>query len=213
MGLLRTALPYFGTVIALAAADGALAQQRTQTGVPSAPAWYAGAGAGVSYYDMKTQDLNMVPSVTTQGFDSTGFGWKLFGGYRFSPYFGLEGSYADLGNSSGGLRYAAHSWNLAAVGRLPFASGFSVQGKVGAAFTRAQSIPSGQSVGNHYYKTNLLLGAGVGYDFPSGVGVLAEAEWYGQTGNPISVDPTTGLITGTGRAESYLFSVSTMFRF
>jgi OOP family OmpA-OmpF porin len=213
MGLVRTALPYFGTVIALAAVDSALAQQRTQTGVPSAPAWYVGAGAGVSYYDMKTQDLNMIPSVTTQGFDSTGFGWKLFGGYRFSPYFGLEGSYADLGQSSGGLKYSVHSWNVAGVGRIPFGSGFYMQGKVGAAFTRTQSAPFGQLVGNVNYKTNLLLGGGFGYDFPSGVGVLAEAEWYGHTGNPTAVDPTTGLITGTGRADSYLFSVSTMFRF
>jgi len=213
MGLLRTALPYIGTVIALAAVDSALAQQRTQTGVPSAPAWYVGAGAGVSYYDMKSQDLNMIPSVTTQGFDSTGFGWKLFGGYRFNPYFGLEGSYADLGQSSGGLKYSVHSWNVAGVGRIPFASGFYLQGKVGAAFTRTQSAPFGQSVGNINYKTNVLLGGGFGYDFPSGVGLLAEAEWYGRTGNPTGLDPTTGLITGTGRADSYLFSVSTMFRF
>jgi OOP family OmpA-OmpF porin len=212
MGLVRTALPYFGIVIGLTAMDAAVAQQRPQ-GVPSAPAWYVGAGAGVSYYDMKTQDLNMIPSVTTQGFDSTGFGWKLFGGYRFSPYFGLEGSYADLGQSSGGLKYSAHSWNVAGVGRIPFASGFYLQGKVGAAFTRAQSAPSGQTVGNVHYNTNVLLGGGFGYDFPSGLGLLAEAEWYGRTGNPTGVDPTTGLITGTGRADSYLFSVSTMFRF
>ncbi|MGH8696441.1 MAG: outer membrane beta-barrel protein [Burkholderiales bacterium] len=190
-----------------------MAQQRTQTGIPTAPTWYVGAGAGVSYYDMKSQDLNLVPSVTTQGFDSTGFGWKLFGGYRFNPYFGLEGSYADLGNSSGGLKYAVHSWNVAGVGRIPFASGFYLQGKVGAAFTRAQSSPFGQTVGNTSYKTNVLVGGGFGYDFPSGFGLLAEAEWYGRTGTATGVDPTTGLIVGTGRADSYLFSVSSMFRF
>ena len=211
MGLLRTAVAFIGTVIALTAADGASAQQRA--GVPSAPAWYVGAGAGVSYYDMKSQDLNMVPSVTTQGFDSTGFGWKLFGGYRFSPYFGLEGSYADLGTSSGGLKYAVHSWNVAAVGRIPFDGGFYLQGKVGAAFTRAQSSPFGQTVGNTSYKTNVLVGGGFGYDFPSGFGLLAEAEWYGRTGTATGVDPATGLIVGTGRAESYLFSVNSMFRF
>jgi OOP family OmpA-OmpF porin len=212
MGLLRTAVPVIGIVIALAAADSAVAQQRA-AGIPTAPAWYVGAGAGVSYYDMKSEDLNMIPSVAGQGFDSTGFGWKLFGGYRFSPYFGLEGSYADLGNSSGGLKYAMHSWNVAGVGRIPFASGFYLQGKVGAAFTRTQSSPFGQTTGNTHYKTNLLLGGGFGYDFPSGFGLLAEAEWYGRTGNPTAVDPSTGLITGTGRAESYLFSVNSMFRF
>jgi hypothetical protein len=208
MGLVRTALPYFGIVIGLTAMDAAVAQQRPQ-GVPSAPAWYVGAGAGVSYYNMNSQDFNTttIPSLAGQGIDETGFGWKLFGGYRFSPYFGLEGSYADLGNTSGGVKYSVHSWNVAAVGRIPFASGFVLQGKVGAAFTRAQDF------GNHYYRTNLLLGAGVGYDFPSGVGLLAEAEWYGRTGNATGVDPTTGMITGTGRADAFLFSVNSMLRF
>jgi OOP family OmpA-OmpF porin len=212
MGLLRAALPYVGIVTSLVTADVALAQQRP-VGVPSAPAWYVGAGAGVSYYDLDTADRNMVPSITTQGFDSTGFGWKIFGGYRFNSWFGLEGSYADLGNSSGGLKYAVHSWNVAGVGRIPIGTGFYLQGKLGAAFTRTQSTPFGQFVGNTNYKTNVLVGGGFGYDFASGVGLLAEAEWYGKTGTPAGVDPTTGLVTGTGRADSYLFSVSTMFRF
>jgi hypothetical protein len=211
MGLLRTALPCLGTVIALAAAGSALAQQ--PSAIPSAPAWYVGAGAGVSWYDMKTQDLNTVPQVANSGFDSTGFGWKVFGGYRFNNWLGLEGSYADLGNSSGGLKYAVHSWNIAGVGRIPFGTGFYLQGKVGAAFTRAQSNPLGQTTGNKSYKTNVLVGGGFGYDFPSGWGLLAEAEWYGRTGTATGVDPTTGLITGTGRADAYLFSVSSMFRF
>ncbi len=212
MGLLRTALPFIGTAIALAAAGSAFAQQRAQ-GIPTAPVWYIGAGVGISYYDMNKQDLNMVPSVTTQGFDSTGFGWKLFGGYRFNPYFGIEGSYADLGNSSGGLTYAVHSYNVSGVGRIPFESGLYLQGKVGAAFTRTQSTPFGQPVGNTNYKTNVLLGGGLGYDFPNGFGLLAEAEWYGRTGNATGVDPATGFVVGTGRADTYLFSVNSMFRF
>ncbi len=212
MGLLRIALPYVATALTLAVASSAFAQQRA--GIPTAPTWYVGAGAGVSYYDLDNQDRNMVPSIATQGFDSTGFGWKIFGGYRFNPYFGLEGSYADLGNSSGGLKYAVHSWNVAGVVRIPFASGFYLEViKVGAAFTRAQSHPFGQSVGNTSYKTNLLLGGGFGYDFPNGFGLLAEAEWYGRTGTATAVDPNTGLSVGTGRADSYLFSVNSMFRF
>lgn len=211
MGLLRTAVSFIGTVIALTAADGASAQQRV--GIPSAPAWYVGAGAGVSYYDMKADDRNLIPTLTTSGFDSTGFGWKLFGGYRFNPYFGLEGSYADLGNSSGGVKYAVHSWNVAGVGRIPFGTGFFLQGKVGAAFTRTQASLTSQPGSNLKYKTNLLLGGGFGYDFPSGVSLLAEAEWYGKTGSAAASDPSTGLVTGTGRADSYLFSVNSMFRF
>lgn len=211
MRSLTTALPYLGIVVGLAAADGALAQQRP--GIPTAPAWYIGGGAGVSWYDLDTADRNQVPSIATQGFDSSGFGWKIFGGYRFNPYFGLEGSYVDMGKSSGGLKYAVHSYNIAGVGRIPFGTGFFLQGKVGAAFTRAQSNPSTQTVGNVDYKTNVLLGGGFGYDFPNGVSLLGEAEWYGKTGNSITVDPTTGLVSGTGRADSWLFSGSMLFRF
>jgi hypothetical protein len=211
MGLLRTALPCLGAVAALAVAGDALAQQ--PSGIRSAPAWYVGAGAGVSWYDMKTQDLNAIPQTANVGFDSTGFGWKIFGGYRFNNWLGIEGSYADLGNSSGGLKYAVHSWNVAGVGRIPFGTGFYLQGKVGAAFTRAQSSPLGQTAGNTSYKTNVLLGGGFGYDFASGWGLLAEAEWYGRTGTAPAVDPGTGLVVGTGRADSWLFSVSSMFRF
>jgi OOP family OmpA-OmpF porin len=211
MRSLRTILPLVGAVVAAAAANGALAQPTA--GIRTAPAWYVGAGAGVSYYDLKSEDRNLVPSIATQGFDSTGFGWKLFGGYRFNQYFGLEGSYTDLGNTSGGLRYAAHSWNVAAVGRVPFGTGFYLQGKLGAAFTRAQSTPAGQTVGSTHYKTNPLIGGGVGYDFANGVGVLGEIEYYGRVGDAITVDPNTGLITGTGRSDAWLFSVSSMFRF
>jgi OOP family OmpA-OmpF porin len=198
-------------VIACAAAGSAWAQQ--PTGIRSAPAWYVGAGAGVSWYDLEAADRNVIPTLTTSGFDSTGFGWKVFGGYRFNNYFGLEGSYADLGNSSGGVKYAVHSYNIAGVGRIPFGTGFYLQGKVGAAFTRTQASLTGQPGSNQHYKTNVLLGGGFGYDFPSGLSLLAEAEWYGQTGSAAAIDPNTGAVTGTGRADSWLFSVNSMFRF
>jgi OOP family OmpA-OmpF porin len=207
----RTALLCFAAPLLLAAADGALAQQYGN--IRTGQVWYLGAGAGVSYYDLESADRNAIPSITTMGFDSTGFGWKIFGGYRFNPYFGLEGSYVDLGDTSGGLKYAMHSWNIAGVGRVPFGTGFFLQGKVGAAFTRAQSTPFGQTVGSTHYKTNVLVGAGFGYDFANGFTLLGEAEWYGKTGDPAAVDPTTGLVTGTGRTQSYLFSASGLFRF
>jgi OOP family OmpA-OmpF porin len=204
MRLLRITLPCLGLVIAMAGAGNALAQQRTQ---PYDSPWYIGAGLGVSWYDTKDQDFNSVPGVAGTGMDKTGLGWKLFGGYRFSPYFGLEGSYVDLGSSQGVANFTAQSYNAAFVGRVPLGKGFSLQGKVGAAFTRAQGF------GNTHYQTNPLLGAGFGYDFPNGATVLAEYEYFGRVGNETSVDPTTGAVAGTGRANAHLFSVSTLFRF
>jgi hypothetical protein len=170
MRLPRIAFSFLGILIALAAADEARAQQRP--GIPTAPVWYVGVGAGVSWYDGQDPDFgsatNPIPTLSTQGMNDTTFGAKIYGGYRLTPYFGLEASYADLGKASGGSSYKVSSINLAGVGRIPFATGFFLQGKVGAAFTRAEGF------GNHYYRTNPLLGAGVGYDLTDGATLLAE---------------------------------------
>jgi OOP family OmpA-OmpF porin len=193
MGLLRTALPYFGIVIALAA-NSALAQQRT--GIPTGSVWYAGAGAGVGYYDAKASDF-AIPSLSTQGLSDTTAGWQVFGGYRFNPYLGAEISWTDLGKASGPSSFAAHSFNVSGVGRIPFGSGFFLQGKVGAAFLRVAGF------GNDVYNTNLLLGLGAGWDFPNGVTLLAEGEYFGEAGDAAS----------TGRANLYLLTFNAMIRF
>ena len=61
-------------------------------------------------------------------------------------------------------------------------------------------------------KTNLLAGAGLGYDFSNGLGVLVEYEYYGKVGSSFSYSPTDG-IQGTGQANMNLFTVSGMIRF
>ncbi len=209
MGLLRITLSCLGiAVIGLTAAQGAFAQQRYGAAQLGPAPWYVGVGAGVAYYHLRDQDFNVPSLATNQGTDETGFGWKVFGGYRFTPNFGLEGAYVDLGKSSGTGNFSAHSWNLSAVGRIPFASGFSLQGKLGASFNRAQGF------NDTHYRTGVLVGAGVGYDFPNGFGVLAEYEYFGRAGDATTVNPTTGAVTsGTGRADLHLFSVSGLVRF
>jgi opacity protein-like surface antigen len=204
MGLPRIALSSLGILIALAAAGEARAQQRP--GIPTAQVWYVGVGAGVSWYDGQDPDFN-IPTLATQGMSDTTFGAKIYGGYRLTPYFGLEGSYADLGKASGGSSYKVSSINVAGVGRIPFGTGFFLQGKVGAAFTRAEGF------GNHYYRTNLLLGGGVGYDLTDGATLLAEYEYYGKAGSKTAFDPTTGAVTGTGRADAHFWTVGAMLRF
>jgi len=210
--------------------------------MPFAPGAYFGAGLGASYYDFRNSDFdNLANNLNTAGLggggltqstnrDTTEVGWKVFGGYRFNQYIGVEGSYVDFGRinydyqfsqagaaaGSGTMKYSATSWNIAAVPRLPLQQGLFLQGKLGAAFTTAENninLTAGtftQAGTNKKSRTNLLAGAGIGYDFPNGLSIIGEYEYYGQAGN--AFDVTTG-ISGTGRADLNLFSVSGMIRF
>jgi OOP family OmpA-OmpF porin len=232
-------------VAALAGLAAALPSpaQQPQRAMRTAPGAYFGAGAGVAYLSYNGSDFNNVASGLnsvplgggglSQGTsrDTTDFGWKVFGGYRFNPYIGVEGSFTDFGDlkynyefNQGGtqvgtanMTYAAHSWNLALVPRLPLENGLFVQGKVGAAFTRAENsfsitLPGfSQSGSDSKSRTRPLLGAGLGYDFANGLSIVAEYEWYGETGSAFSYGPNG--IQGTGRADLNLFSVSGMIRF
>ena len=50
--------------------------------------FYAGVGVGQATIEIDDSDID---------FDQDDFGWKAFAGYRFMPYFGIEGGYVDLG--------------------------------------------------------------------------------------------------------------------
>jgi len=228
-------------VSGLAIALPSPAQQ--QRPMRTAPAWYFGAGAGVGWASWNSGDFNGVADglnsvglggggltqSTTR--ESTAFGWKVFGGYRFNQYFGVEGSYVDLGKfdyqyqfnqagaqvGTGNMSYEVGSWNVAVVPRLPLEQGLYLQGKVGAAFTRAENSFNltantyNQSGSDSKSRTQPYLGAGLGYDFSNGLSVVAEYEYFGKAGSPFSYGSNG--ITGTGRADMNLFSVSGMIRF
>lgn len=227
----------------LATALPSPAQQQQRT-MRDAPVWYFGAGAGVAYGSLNGTDFNNVANLMNQAgiagggisqtlsSSTTEFGWKVFGGYRFGRYFGLEGSYASFGTmnmnyqfnqagvqtGSGTMSYQSHSWNIAAVPRLPFENGAFLQAKVGAAFTTADNTYSltmpgfTQSSSGSKASTNLLAGAGLGYDFPNGLTLLFEYEYYGRLGNSFSFNPTDGL-TGVGRVDMNLFTLNGVVRF
>ena len=81
----------------------------------------AGAGVGQSIVDEPFADDEDV-------------GYQVFGGYQFTPYFGLEAAYTDLGEvdlrgNAGELE--ADTWSLVAVGTLPFTDRFSGYAKAG----------------------------------------------------------------------------------
>lgn len=230
-------------VTAVAGLAFALPSPAQQRPMRTAPAFYFGVGAGVGWASWNNGDFgNVADGLNSVGIggggltqsttrESTAFGWKVFGGYRFNEYVGLEGSYVDLGKfdyqyqfntagvqtGTGNMSYEVGSWNIAVVPRLPLENGLFLQAKLGAAFTRAENsfnltVPGfSQSGSDSKSKTNPYLGAGLGYDFPNGLSVVAEYEYFGQAGSPFSYG-TNGIL-GSGRADMNLFSVSGMIRF
>jgi OOP family OmpA-OmpF porin len=229
------------TIAGLTAALPCPAQQRT---MPSAPGPYFGVGAGVGYVSYNNNDFNNIANdfnnaglgggglSQSTSRETTDFGWKVFGGYRFNQYFALEGSYVDFGKfdyqyqfnqggaqtGNGNMSYNAFSWNIAAVPRYTLQEGLFVQGKVGAAFTTVEnsfnmSVPGFTQQGSdRKSRTNFLVGAGIGYDFPNGLSIIGEYEYYGEAGSGFQVG-STGISSGTGRADLNLFSISGMIRF
>ena len=89
---------------------------------PAAAQMYLGLGAGAARTDTHQTS------------------YKLYGGYQFSPNWGLELGYNDLGRYLGAR---SESWTLAGTGTLPVTNNWSLLGKLGVAANRtARSIRS-----------------------------------------------------------------------
>jgi OOP family OmpA-OmpF porin len=53
-------------------------------------------GAGLGQFNVKVDDVSDISGVVG-GFDADDTSWKIFGGYRFNPFFALELDYIDFG--------------------------------------------------------------------------------------------------------------------
>lgn len=243
MAFPRAAVPFVGIALGLATAGAALAQQRSlaqaEAGFRTAPAFYFGGGVGGGYINPQSSSFDVATQLNAAGAcvgapctqswskDTTDWGWKVFGGYRFNPYIGIEGSYADIGSfkqqftifgagttDTLKMKYQVTSWNIAAVGRFPFPeTNFFLQGKLGGAYVMTKNSFSGTVPGvagtvavNTSEKSerwNPFFGAGFGYDFTNGLTVVVEYENFGTAGD-----------ADTGKANNAaLLSVNGMIRF
>ena len=72
-------------------------------GALSLPAWAGNGYVGASYMDSSAEFR-----IAAESFDISDSGWKIFGGYDFIKYFGVEGTYYDLATSPR-LRESARS--------------------------------------------------------------------------------------------------------
>jgi OOP family OmpA-OmpF porin len=147
---------------------------------------FLGGGIGQSDID-ESIVRGLIDSGAADGKDT---GWKIFGGYMVSPYFGLELAYVDLGDvaysgafrgfavSDGRLRLSG--LNIAGLLSYPATRQFSVFGKLGLFLGEAKfgdtigGVPSSGSDET----TDVSFGLGAAFDFTRNLGMRAEWEQF-----------------------------------
>lgn len=150
----------------------------------SAQGFYIGGSVGQSDIDDGIAKPELISSGTVDGKDT---GYKVFGGYQFNQYFGLELAYVDLGKVSysgtflgvpvTGGTVKVSGFNFSAVGTYPLNPSFALFGKLGvfASEEKASDVTGGVPFSDKVRETDLSVGLGVSYNFTKNVS--ARAEW------------------------------------
>jgi len=182
--------------------------------------WYAGLDIGRSRLGMNGSDVDGAFAnqgiASSTSLDQTDTAYGVNAGYRFNPYFAVEGGYMRLGSfdysASTGTdtidgKFKASALSLAGVGIYPFSSQWSVYGKAGVTRTDAELEASAESgltptENTSHNATGLLFGAGVMYDFDRSF--FAKAGWdrYTKVGDSS---------TGNGPVDLYLLGIGMRF--
>ncbi len=146
----------------------------TLAAAPAFAQGYIGAGLGsskVSGFDGGT---------ITGGNTNKGTA-KVFGGFQFTPNWGLEVQYSDLGrrdiaNAGAAIGSISTSqFGVSGTGTLPLSSNFSLLGKLGVSANRTTGIGSANA-------SSLLVGLGVAYNFSPALSARLEYEDFGKMG-------------------------------
>lgn len=148
------------------------------------PHAYVDANVGQSQYNLETGGV----ALTSQGSDPTAY--KVGVGYNFTPNFGVELGYADLGTQTNTYSFGGAGLNadlkttstyLAGTATAPIGDKFMVFGKLGASWNRSSgSVDSGVlQVSDTGRKTGLLANVGAGYKFTDNIAATVQYDSFG----------------------------------
>lgn len=117
-------------------------------------------------------------------FDSSDTGYKVFGGFTFVKFFGLEASYLDLGTQEDevfpgiDVSVDATAWNAYLVGILPIGGHFEIFGKAGVVVWDTSTSISGLSGEESDDGNDPAYGVGLRFTFGHFFGIRAEYERF-----------------------------------
>ena len=107
---------------------------------------------------------------------------KVYGGFQFTPNWGAELQYSDLGKrdvSNAGVAagsFTTSQYSIAGTGTLPLSSGFSLLGKLGVSANRI----NGSALVGNANNTSALIGVGASYSITPALSVRVEYEDFGK---------------------------------
>lgn len=157
---------------------------------------FVGVGVGSSSL---ADDNDAMPGANVDDSDT---GWKLFGGYSFNEFLGVEIAYVDFGEFGAATgNWEASTIAVSALGTWPLGSQFSLLGKLGVHRWDAErrlGVTSGDDNG-----TDVLYGIGLQYDFTDRINGRFEWERFASVGEPAV----------TGESDLDLLSVSVAYKF
>jgi len=139
----------------------------------AAPAYAEGTGF-YGALDLNTWDLS---NKGTASNPSTGY--RIAGGYHFTPNWGAELGYAASGNGdAGGQNYKVESTQLALIGTYPINEQFDVFGKLGYAMNKLSGDATAGC--SDCSKDDFMYGIGAQYNFNKQFGVRFQYEDLGK---------------------------------
>jgi long-subunit fatty acid transport protein len=183
--------------------------------------WYAGFGFGQSQYQGVESSLDSeqaaVGKTSTTSASTRSEGWKVYTGFQFNKYFGVEAGYANLNDMNATTtitapapaprtiqtKVDADAWTLAAVGTYPVTDKLSVMAKLGAAYVLTDKSTKLSGVGVTSVKGLAVSSGDDGYEPLYGVGASyalfdsfkLRAEWERFDLKDINIDLLTAGFT------------------
>jgi OmpA-OmpF porin, OOP family len=154
--------------------------------IAQAGTFYVGAGIGQANSDVDTDSIAFV-SGTPISVDNTTTAFKLFGGYQFSKYIGIELGYIDMGeikaSAPGPDTYtiALSGFDAFFVGTWPISNDFTLFGKLGFISWNSDITISLAGIGTGSGSENdidLAFGVGGQYNISKNFGVRVEYEAF-----------------------------------
>ena len=187
--------------------------------------WYMGANLGQSKTNYNASqlsgDLRAVGITATGAVSSSDIGLKAFAGYTFNENFALEGGYFNMGRPvtfNGTItaptaatfngKAEGQGVNLDAVGTLPLGQGFSLIGRLGAAYfqTKATTTVTAGSLSSYGNATSNKFvpayGVGAQYDFSKTIAGRLEVQRFSKVGN-----------SNTGSGDVDFYSAGIVYKF
>lgn len=161
----------------------ALITSAAAMGAAHAEGPYVGVGVASSDHNFK---LGGASGVDGDGWKASG---KIFGGYEFTPVWGVEAGYTDLrsangnytiGTTPGTIRTDGSRSYLAAKATMPVNEQVSVYGKLGLGYSKLDASTSAPNVAWSDNKTEAYGGIGAQYNLNKQVALTMEYERYGK---------------------------------